>query len=206
MKFKKLLGVDAIVFMFFGAVVGLLAIQMQNQQGSPSTIETHASVPTPTVAFIPTNNTISQISSDGTKKIILKTTQNSDASQSYELSTNDNGPVIFSKTLPAGESMSIPFNTWSPDNTYFFIKEQTADSSVFIVFRANGEAFADGEAYHSLTDAFAQRATGNIFDDATGWADDGLIIINTKTQDNLQGPSYWFSVANKAIIPLSTKF
>lgn len=161
---------------------------------------------------LPKPQTASQVSPDGTKQVVMKTVFNKDGTQTYIFSTADssgnNEQAIFTKTLDNARSMSIPFNTWSPDNKYFFIQEQTKDDSVtnVFVFKGSGEPIANKEKYFDVTDIFSKRNTGNNFDKATGWASETLIIFNTRTLDDVKGPSYWFELPSKAVIQLSTDF
>lgn len=152
----------------------------------------------------------SQVSPDGAKKLIMKKTVNKDIAQIYTFSVTDgnglNEQVIFSKTLDAAKSMTIPFNTWSPDNKYFFIQENAKDDQNIMVFKVSGEPFGNEEAYLDATDLFEKKNTGNNFKEATGWASETLIIINTTKEDKTKGPSYWFEVPSKAIIQLSSEF
>ena len=163
-------------------------------------------LPTPT----PGNDIFSQISPDGIKKIIMKVTQNNDNTRTYNFYTSGGSDVnerfIFSKTLDATSNMAIPFNAWSSDDKYFFIQENAKDKISVFVFKATGEIFSDGQQYFDVTDLFEKRKTGNNFNEATGWASESLIIINTTKQDGAKGPSYWFEVPSKAIIPLATEF
>lgn len=154
----------------------------------------------------------SQISPDGGKKVIMRTIYNEDSTRTYAFSISNNSgeneQSIFKKTLESTKSMVIPFNTWSPDNKYFFIQEQTNDgaATAILVFKALGETFAGGEKYLEVAELFKNRGTGNNFREATGWASETLIIVNSTTQDNTKGPSYWFEVPSKAIIQLATDF
>jgi hypothetical protein len=168
------------------------------------------SIPTPFPTEIFTvESSVSEISSDGSKKVILRKIQKGDKTQIVTVSTQDgngdNGQVIFSKSLQKDKSMSIPYNTWSPDNKYFFIQENTATGSGIMVFNSKGESFGNGEAYLDLTGLFEKQETGNNFSEATGWASETLIIVNAATKENTK-VSYWFEVPSKAIIQLSTVF
>lgn len=201
---------------------------------NPVILNTRAAEPTPTLAFLPTDvphavealkptstatpaptavpayvpkaESTSQISSDGTKKVTIKTVTHKDNSVTYDVSTAEDGTVIFSKTLPAGDVLTVPFNTWSSDNRYFFLTEFTKDGTNVMVFQADGTPFGDGEAYLDLTGVYRERVTAYTFDQATGWAEGHLIVINTKNADGSQGASYWFEVPSKGLIPLANKF
>lgn len=152
----------------------------------------------------------SQVSPDGTKKIVMKATRNPDNTLTYDFSVSDgegaNEQYIFTNTVDSSKSMTIPFNTWSPDNKYFFIQENVGNNKNIFVFNTLGSQFEGAEAYLDATDLFKRANTGNNFDEATGWASESLIIINTKKENGKKGYSYWFEVPSKSIIQLSTEF
>jgi hypothetical protein len=209
-----------------GVVKQTIVQSMQTQPQSQTAIATNpTTTPVPTVTPIPTlkvqavtvspkptvaaNNptvaTTSQISSDGTETVIVNTTQNKDGNQTYLVSVN-NGPVIYSETLPAGSNITIPYNTWSPDNTYFFLQKNSQSQTQIMVFNGNGQPFSNGQAFLDLTGVFAQDAPNADFGEATGWAADNLIIILTKNADGSEGTSYWFGVPDESVTPLATQF
>ncbi|MFH1827066.1 MAG: hypothetical protein ABH812_01370 [bacterium] len=165
--------------------------------------------PTPT-KILELETSLSQISSDGTKKLIMKTTSNEGGVNKYALSVSDgsgaNEQIVFEKTLDIKKNITIPFNTWSPDNKYFFIQEHEGEKNIVLAFKASGEPFNTEEKYLNVTDLFEKYDNKNNLNEATGWASQNLIIFNTTTQDNIKGPSYWFEVPSKAIIPLSIQF
>lgn len=187
-------------------VAGMKYYQPQNRVVSaiPITVED----PAPTT--IPEQETVvSQTSSDGTKKLIMKTVSDKNTTKTYVFFTSDgtgeNSQMIFKKTLDAEKSMTIPFNTWSPDNKYFFLQEEGEENSV-LVFNSSGEPFANQEKYLDVTDLFRKSGNKNNFKEATGWASENLIVFTTTTQEGIVGPSYWFEVPSKAIIQLSLQF
>ncbi len=158
----------------------------------------------------PKQNVFSQVSPDGTKKVIMKIDSNKDDTQAYSFYTADGSgnheQFIFEKIQDGTASMTVPFNTWSSDDKYFFIQENSKNGKRIFAFKATGEPFSDTEKYFDVTDLFKKRETGNNFNEATGWASDSLIIVNTTKQDGTKGPSYWFEIPSKAIIQLSTEF
>lgn len=196
-------------------ILSEIPIMQENQSVGIASVGSPLAKP----ASLPKTETASQISSDGGKELTMKTTYNQDNTQTYTFFTGDESldqeQTVFSKTLDNTKSMLIPFNTWSPDNKYFFIQEQikaksdlAKDGSVTGVyaFKALGEPFTNEEKYLDVTDLFIKRNTGNNFTRATGWASETLIVINTTKPDNTKGPSYWFEVPGKAILQLSTEF
>jgi hypothetical protein len=185
-------------------------IQKNNYQPQFSIASGIPSVSVPAEVISPKVIISSQISPDGTKKVIMKITENPDNTKTYDFSVSDengaNEQFIFAKTLSSSNNMVIPFNTWSPDDKYFFIEQNAGGNKSVFVFKATGALFTDTETYLDAADSFIQKNTGNNFDEATGWASETLVIINTKKSDNTKGPSYWFEVPSKAIIQLSTEF
>jgi len=222
MTIRHQLELETISAVTLAAFVGIFLAMYNNNHRPKSSIfssipvmqeeQVSAVSPLPAVPVLPKPQIISQISSDGTKQVIMRTTYNKDNTQTYTFSTADgsgaNEQAIISKILDSTKTMNIPFNTWSPDNKYFFVQEQIKEGSTsgIMAFKALGEPFNSGEKYFDVTDLFIKRNTGNNFSEATGWASETLIIINTTAPNNTKGPSYWFEVPSKAIIQLSTEF
>ena len=213
----KKLELESVFFIVLGAMVGVFFVgqagktqkQFHSLTNLPAMAADSAPTPIQSEPTIEPPTLSSQISPDGTKKVEMKITPSKNDSKTYEISTSDGDGQsydITKITLDAKSAVTLPFNTWSPDNRYFFIKEDTQNGPLVMVFKATGEAFPDGALSLDLTKAFENRATGNNFVEATGWASETLIIINTTHTDKTQGPSYWFEVPSKAIIQLSTQF
>lgn len=206
--------IEGIFLVIITGVMGLfLAISINSPQfeiiPTRSAIEANLE-PSGAPTEVPIQESVlSEISSDGIKKVILKIKQNRDGTKVVTLYSEDsesgNQQVIFNINLYKDESMVIPYNTWSPDNKYFFIQKNTTAGPEIMVFNAKGEPFASGETYLDLTGSFRAKETGDIFAEATGWASETLIIVNAVTKDN-NLVSYWFEVPSKAIIQLSTVF
>lgn len=149
----------------------------------------------------------SQVSPDGSKKLVMKTTHNTDGTLTYLFTTTDglgtNEQQLYTTKIKRPENMSVPFNAWSPDNKYVFIKKNDNDA---LIFKATGEPIASGEAYLTVLDVFTERIKKDTISDVTGWASPTLLIINTTTLENTKGSSYWFEVPSKAIIQLASQF
>ena len=203
---------ESIFLISIVAAVSLFFVVQKNSNSQPqlSVASAIPAISVPTEAITSKVSISSQISPDGTKKVVMKVTQNTDNTSTYEFATLDgngtNEKSIFTKTLDSSSNMTVPFNTWSPDNKYFFIQQNTGDSKSIFAFKENGEAFSDTEQYFDVTDLFKMKETGNNFSEATGWASESLIIINTTKEDKTKGPSYWFEVPSKAILILATEF
>lgn len=201
---------ESIFLISIVAASSLFFVVQRNNQGQFSVASAIPAILVSTEVISPKITISSQISPDGTKKVTMKVTQNTDNASTYDFSTMDengeNERLIFSKTLDFSGSMMVPFNAFSPDNKYFFIQENAGDNRSIFAFQASGEPFSDTQEYFDVTDLFKERETGNNFAEATGWASETLIIINTTKEDGKKGPSYWFEIPSKAIIQLSTEF
>lgn len=173
---------------------------------TPTVMPTIAPTLTPLISLLPVTSSTSQISPDGSQKVTIKTIENKDATTTDEIFTGNMTQPLYSITLNTTESLSIPFNTWDPTNTYFFLQENSNEGEKILVFHADGAPFANGQSYLSLTDAFAKYGSNNTLDAVTGWAGYNVIVINTKASDGSQGTSYWFEVPDGSILPLATKF
>lgn len=169
----------------------------------PATITPLAPTITPTVQTTAWN------SSDGTMIVSMVIQTNSNRTKTYSFFTSVSGnntkTAIFSKTLDKNSSMSIPFNTFSPDNTYLFLQDSENDGNHFLVFKTNGESFANGQNYLDVTSAFQKHTSNYTLHNVTGWASDTLLIIETTNNDK-PSTSFWFDVTSQGFIPLSTQF
>ncbi|HWY79375.1 MAG TPA: hypothetical protein VNW29_03390 [Candidatus Sulfotelmatobacter sp.] len=234
MILRKYIGLEALFFVIAGASIGLYlvsyvktqtlqfnsnaaftpvqmvtppitAIQKQTTQAGQPTQK-----PTPITTIVSmtpvTTNAISQISSDGSQKVTIQTVQNKYATQTDNIFTVNTTIPLYSKTLSQGESINVPFNAWSPNDKYFFIQDNLSSGQSILIFQADGQPFTNGQSYLNLTDAYTKYGASDIFDQATGWAADNLIVINTKLSDGSQGKSYWYEIPDGGIIPLANKF
>lgn len=101
--------------------------------------------------------------------------------------------------------MSIPFNAFSSDNSYVFLKETKDGEYHYLVFKSSGELFANGQAFLDVTPLFAAYTKTYTISDVTGWADPTLLVVNaTSTNGTLY--SFWFDVASHSFIPLENVF
>lgn len=200
---RRQIEIESIFLISVVAAVSFFFVIQRNNRGLPVVQTTSPlSIPAP-------ERSTSQISPDGEKNVVMKITGNGDGTQTYSFFTADvsgaNEKYIFSQTLGEGENMTTPYNTWSPDDKYFFIEENSKSGKKIFVFKGSGEVFSETEGYFEVTGIFKKQNTGNDFEEATGWASETLIIINSKKEDGSRA-SYWFEVPSKAIIPLSTDF
>ncbi len=150
------------------------------------------------------------ISPDGSKTLVMKTTIGADARKTYSFSVQESPSLgehlVYSKTLDVGDEMSIPFNSWSPNNQYFFIQEKGKDGEHILVLKASGASFPDGNIFIDVNSAYVEKKIPYAFEQVTGWAAPTLLVVNTKSPTSSAPISFWFDISKKSFIRLSTSF
>lgn len=167
----------------------------------PAALTASSPTPTPTPIPAPVMQTTNTDSPDGAKTLIMKK-QQTDSGASYSFSATDKKAniqtFIFSKTLVAPADISIPFNTWSPDNRYIFLKEGASDYYVWPLA-------VDLQTSVNITSLFVAKYPDLTMIEVTGWAAPDLLIVNAKNKEGSKS-SLWFEVSSLHFIPLSTGF
>lgn len=168
--------------------------------------------PMPSVTEEPrlTQESSSSDTPDGKKSLTLKS-QKTGQSPIYEAyvteTSTGNISQIFSGLKKEFSSIQIPYNTWSPDNLYFFLTDtKSSDATDYLVFQASGEPYDDGIQSINLSEYFKQKVPNYVLQEVTGWAAPYLILINVKNLDGSEGPSFWFDVSTRSFQQLTTKF
>lgn len=170
-------------------------------------ITSNVAIPTPT----PTISNL-QVKSSDAKLTLTMQSKNLNNMTTYSFFVSSNSAIpekpIFTKTVNSTATMTIPGNSWSADNKYFYLQEDNQGLLSIYLFKATGEPFTDGENYYDVTARFAKLASAYTFLEATGWASETLLVINTvNTSDpKTRGVSYWFEAPSTNFIPLATKF
>ena len=140
--------------------------------------------------------------SDGTMTLIQRTEVEPDESQTASFfvadivdKQNTNERLIFTKTVEPGEEILIHHNAWSPDNKYVALQEENSNGNLnFLILKASGEPFADGETYLDVGAIFEEKLPDYSMKDATGWTSETYFNVTTTDEDGAKGPSYWFDV------------
>ena len=148
------------------------------------------------------NSSVSMDSPDGKATLTMKTTTDKN-SITYFFSTSN---LIYTKITTKDDVFSIPFNTWSPDKKYVFLKETKGSTTNFLLLNATGAPFKDNSQFINVSDVFAQKLPIYTLTDTTGWAAGTLLIINTNKADGSEGPSFWFDLSSSTFIQLSNRF
>lgn len=161
-------------------------------------------------AAIPTVNVAEQTSSDGKMLVTMQEKTNSDLTKTYSFYTSDmsgvNRTLIFTKTIISTSSMEIPFNTYSINDNYLFLKDNERDMTHYLLFNNSGALFGNEEQYLDISSLFSKYTKNYILHKVTGWASGTLLIVDTLNSDKTEGESFWFDTTNLSFTPLATKF
>jgi len=140
-------------------------------------------------------------SPDGKLMLTMKKEKNQDGTI-YTFFTTDTASGIqkdvFTKTVPSEDVISIPDNTFSPDNKYIFLKEESLGQTNYFAVTPAGTL--------DISASFSLKYPKFKITDVTGWGGMTLIVVNTNKEDGSLGPSFWFDVSSKSFIQLSTRF
>jgi len=209
-KFNRELG----TLLFTGLVVGVgfLVVTQRDYNNNRHVFSESLPIfpsltPTPETPY-PVETTTTD-APDGNKKLILKKEQTK-TGVTYSFSTADrsgaNEKMVFKKTAPLNQVLTVPYNTWSPNDTYFFLKETTPTVNNYYVFYTSGKSFSEKSQFINIQELFAQKLPQYAIENVTGWADQTLLIVNTKTEQGRQGPSFWFDLTGNSFLQLGTRF
>jgi hypothetical protein len=182
------------------AVVGGLIFWWPKPEPVPIQVMTEAS-PSP-------EPILSAISADGDVTLKMKQTKEADtitwiltAGQAEEAAK-----TIWWQVLPYDTTMSIPFNTVSPDNKYLFLKQTGPDKTGYLVLTVSGEPIMPETQTIEFAELFESEHPEYVITEVTGWGGIDLIVFNTDKIEGGIGPSFWFDVASKSFILLSNRF
>lgn len=161
------------------------------------------STPQPIIPPVEASEVKSMDSPDGKLTLIMKTTQKG---EQIVYSFSVSGKEIFTKTLDSAASISIPYNTWSPDGKYVFLKESGTNGANFFALSVKETSLNQSDQTANITRLFGEKHPDLIIGDVTGWGGVNLIVMNTAKINGDSGPSFWFEMPSHSIIQLSTHF
>lgn len=204
--------IDVFLIILLVACVGLIAGIWENFHPHKAQVTSLPSNIHETVSgkLPPEPTTTVGISPDGQMELQMQTIYYKDKTQSYVLTVRDVATNakhhIFTFITEEGIIMKIPFNSWSPDNQYFFLSKKEKSVTHYFVFMASGESIDTTHQYLDVSDLFTQAYPAISLNEVTGWASPTLLILTTKNSDGNEGQSFWFDVNSHSFIPLSTQF
>lgn len=196
---RKLLLIIVVFGIGFTATVYLLSGKFQKSRTSFAAV-----VPTISPIVTPNPSNITKITSPDGKMILTVKEKKTDSGNIWTLSIE--GKDILSKNLPVGTTLSVPFNTFSPDNKYIFLKENSSGGDSYLVLSTGGVSLTKEGQILEFVSLFAQKHSEYKITEATGWGGMNLIVFNTEKTNGGAGPSFWFEVPTHSFIQLSSKF
>lgn len=203
-----------VIFIFILLIVAVTWVSLTKKQYSTDTrayadVSDDSLTPIPTVIIPDEIETAVMDSPDGEKTLIMDRQKKGDEIKySFYISdaSDESKEFVYAKEIPSSGNMSIPYNSWSPDNKYFFLKESGVAQENYHVFFASGENFPDFKQYLNVQELFEKNIDGYEITEVTGWADPILLLVNTKETDGEKKVSFWFNVTNQSFIRLGTYF
>jgi len=191
------------------SIISLLYLFYSYKTNSQNSVSSQKPSATPPMAFASQALLPTVESSDGNWKITMKeakTKENTTYTFSVINEADSTSTDIFTQTVPTGTTMSIPDNTFSPDDKYLFLRETGAAGNQYLVLTLSGENITKDAQTLEISSLFAAKYQNYKITDVTGWGGMNLIVFNTDKVTGGQGPSFWFEVPSKAIIQLSNRF
>ena len=195
---KKSMKLKTIFFIFIITFITLFVFILSNNKKS-QTITTSAATP-PIITPIQVETVSVMDSPEGSKTLTID--------GSLFVSSNPDGQKIniFKKEEIGALKLEIPYNTWSPDNVYIFLKLKTSPVDDYLVFQSSGDLFPNNLPYVSIQELFKINVPDYTIEDVTGWAAPNLLIVNTKANESDEKVSFWFDVPSQSFIQLGTYF
>jgi hypothetical protein len=190
-----------IVLIFIIILVGIIGSVYYNNTNK--TKNTQFPVPQIPIIISPTPITSEVLSPNGDKKLVMESVSHKDNSITYVFSIKDTSGMkraLFSKTVGSKETMTLPDNSWSPDDVYAFIQENEASDTAILVFKTSGETFTNGDQTIDVSSLLHSK-TGNFLHQASGWVSPIFLHITTTIDRETKGPSYWFDVLSQGFLP-----
>ncbi|KKQ91930.1 MAG: hypothetical protein UT17_C0004G0278 [Candidatus Woesebacteria bacterium GW2011_GWB1_39_10] len=174
-------------------------------KGKPQTGKTGYPLP---LAIAKPPQEISVGSPDGNWTLTMKEEKNKETiSYRFLISNNDDifNKEIFAKILSSTDALSIPANTFSPDDKYVFLKETGLNGDAYFVLSVSGESISGNIQTLDISGLFAAKYQDYKITDVTGWGGVGLVVINTDKASGGVGPSFWFEVPSGVFVKLSNR-
>jgi hypothetical protein len=176
--------------LFILVTLELVTFFVQKQTpGSKFVSEDSVKLPTKVEASAPISDS-SVDSPDGKKTLTMKTQVN-ETSKTYSFYSGTE--LLFSKTLMDGK-MSIPLNSWSPDNKYTYVIENVGEEVQYYLLPQQ----------LNISQLFREKNPDYKLQEITGWGGVNLLIVNAN--DGKNDVSMWFDVGTKGFIKLSNRF
>ncbi len=114
--------------------------------------------------------------------------------------------ILLEKSASKDSLLTVPSNTFSPDDKYIFLKDGADMNTKYLVLRTDSKNLKGETKSAEIISLFYAKYTDFVVTDATGWGGIGVIVVNTDYKNGKIGPSFWFEPASLGFIRLNTRF
>lgn len=162
----------------------------------------------PPAEVVPGPKTVTILAPNGKMNLIVKTVkEKSGTKETFFTQDIKTGREveIYSEEL-SGSEILIPYNTFSPDNKYIFLKKTGPGGVGYFVVKTDGTNFSNDQKTADFLSLFNAKYPDHKVTDATGWGGVGLIVVNTDLAKGGQDHSFWYDVASNSFIQLASRF
>lgn len=146
-------------------------------------------------------------SPDGTKTLKINKTIWPDKINYQVITAEVDGSselLIQNRETANSTKLEIPYNSWAPDNSYFFLKEISLSGSDYLVFSASAELFPEEKKQLNVKELFFAKYPEHTITEITGWGTVTSLIVNTLLGE--EKISFWFNVKNQTFTRLGNYF
>lgn len=141
------------------------------------------------------------------KELILRVNPIADGMTEYTyitaIASGEKRYLLYSTTLPSGESTALSADSWDPTGTYVFLEVQKSDSVDFLVFEASGSLFPDESIWIDMGNEWMNKNIENKLATGAKWLSGTQLVVKTTKEDGTVGPSYSFDISSGAIQQLA---
>ncbi len=158
---------------------------------------------------IPEDSQSSILAPDGAMTLLSENKSLADGSvnQTFSVTIGDKKAVeIYSINSLNNNLIVVPYNTFSPDNKYIFLRTLNLSGDEYIVMRTDGKNILEESKTVPVIESFNQKFQNLVVTDVSGWGGNNLIIVNTDLKEGGIGPSFWFDISNFSFIQLGSRF
>ena len=148
------------------------------------------------------------ISPDGKNKITMQT-ETSELGVKYSIylaNAKSEETLVYVATVPSTDTLSLPFNAFSPENKFIFIKHTSEDSVKYLSIPITKSFEVESSNAANVSELFSAAHPEYAITDVTGWGGISLLIVNTDKVGGGVGPSFWYEAPTGRFYKLSTRF
>jgi hypothetical protein len=154
---------------------------------------------------VPTSNELETRAPNGKGSLLVKEVKVAEGINKIFYYIDEKGArnEFFSKVVPAGLELNVPYNTFSPDNSYMFLEEKQGDRSRYFALKTKPDSLPQEVVY--FNELFNGKYPELTIESATGWGGMTLVVINAHDTEGSKY-SFWFDASTGRFIALNNRF